>query len=95
MNKPNMICRVCGKEYYCCGDSRKANSWKTMACSEDCFKEYMKRIDEARNSKPVVETVAEVVEEVKTVETPVKMKYGKKKATVEVEKNETEKIIED
>lgn len=95
MNKPNMICRVCGKEYYCCGDSHKANSWKTMACSEDCFKEYMKRIDEARNQKPVAMVVEEVAEEVKTVETPVKMKYGKKKATVEVGKNETETIIED
>lgn len=95
MNKPNMICRVCGKEYYCCGDSRKANSWKTMACSEDCFKEYMKRIDEARNPKPVAEVAEEIVEEVKTVETPVKMKYGKKKATVEADKNETETIIED
>lgn len=68
MNKPNTTCRVCGKEYFCCSDSRKINSWRTMACSPECFKEYMKRVDEARNPKPV--------EEVKTTK-------NKKKAVTE------------
>lgn len=51
MNKSNTKCRVCGKEYFCCSDSRKINSWRTMACSEECFQEYMKRINESRKSK--------------------------------------------
>lgn len=49
MNKPNTKCRVCGKEYFCCSDSRKIGSWRTMACSTECFKEYMERIEKARN----------------------------------------------
>ena len=53
MNKPNTTCRVCGKEYFCCGDSRSVNSWRTMACSPECFQEYMRRIDESR--KPILE----------------------------------------
>lgn len=77
MNKPNTTCRVCGKEYFCCSDSRKINSWRTMACSPECFKEYMKRVDEARNPKPIVEIKAtknkkkainETSEEIKTDE---------------------------
>ncbi len=77
MNKPNTTCRVCGKEYFCCSDSRKINSWRTMACSPECFKEYMKRVDEARNPKPVEEVkptkikkiaVTETSEEIKTDE---------------------------
>lgn len=54
-NKPNTICRVCGKEYFCCSDSKQINSWRTMACSQECFQEYMRRVEEARNPKPVVE----------------------------------------
>ena len=52
MNKPNTICRVCEKEYFCCTDSRAINSWRTMACSPECYKEYMRRIEESR--KPIV-----------------------------------------
>lgn len=53
MNKPNTTCRVCGKEYFCCGDSRAVNSWRAMTCSPECFQEYMKRIDESRKQKPI------------------------------------------
>lgn len=49
MSKPNTVCRVCGKEYFCCSDSRSINSWRAMACSMECFKEYMNRIEKARN----------------------------------------------
>lgn len=51
MNKPNMKCRVCGKDYYCCADSKKIGGWKSMACSNICFQEYMKRIEESRKPK--------------------------------------------
>lgn len=49
MSKPNTVCRVCGKEYYCCNDSRNINSWRAMACSPECYKEYMRRIKAARD----------------------------------------------
>lgn len=51
MNKPNTKCRVCGKEYFCCADSRRIGGWKSMACSQECFKEYMRRIEESRTKK--------------------------------------------
>ena len=87
MAKPNTKCRVCGKEYYCCADHSRLGGWKTMACSEEHYKEYMRRIAESR--KPQVE---EIIEEVKL---PIK-REKKMKATFHVEnevKNEdTEEI---
>ena len=52
---PNTKCKVCGKEYYCCVDSRKFGGFRTVACSPECFQEYMRQVEEAR--KPVVETI--------------------------------------
>lgn len=46
-----MACRVCRKEYYCCSDSKTSNAWKAVACSEECYKKYMKRIETVRKSK--------------------------------------------
>lgn len=88
MNKPNMTCRVCGKEYFCCEDSKKINSWRTMGCSPECYLEYMRRIEESR--KPSTKEVEE-----KTVS-----KNNKKKAastTIIDEKTveETEDIIKE
>jgi len=51
MPNPNTVCRVCGKEYFCCSDSRKINSWRTMACSGECFKEYMRLIEISRSTE--------------------------------------------
>lgn len=48
-HKPNTKCRICGKEYYCCADSRKIGSWRTMACCMEHYREYMKQIEESRN----------------------------------------------
>lgn len=65
MAKPNTKCRVCGKEYFCCADHQKLGGWKTMACCEEHYKEYMRRILESR--KPiVVEKSVEVIEDVNT-----------------------------
>lgn len=57
MAMPNTKCRVCGKEYFCCSDSRQIGSWRTMACSIECYKEYMRRIEDSR--KHVVESIPE------------------------------------
>ena len=48
-NKPNTKCRICGKEYYCCADSRKIGSWRTIACCMEHYKEYMEQIEASRN----------------------------------------------
>ncbi len=68
MNKPNTICRVCKKEYFCCSDRKSLNSWKAMACSPECFKEYMKRIHAAR--KPAAEQTILNTKESSPVEKP-------------------------
>lgn len=74
MDKPNTKCRVCGKEYYCCTDSRKVGAWRTMACSPECFKEYMLRIEESRNPN--------IVSESKNItDIPTKSKRNKTKET--------------
>ena len=89
MNKPNTICRVCGKEYYCCQDSKNINGWRTMACSPECFKEYMRRIEEARTPKPTITVTSDT-----KVESSTKMKYEKKKVTIKDSNEKTEDIIE-
>lgn len=50
-NKPNTKCRICGKEYFCCADSKNIGSWRTMACCPEHYAEYMKRIEESRKPK--------------------------------------------
>jgi len=81
MNKPNTKCRVCGKEYFCCADSQSIGGWKSMACSQECFKEYMRRIEESRTKK---ETTSKVIPSSnkgettnKTVDTATKQTFSK------------------
>ncbi len=99
MSKPNTTCRVCGKEYFCCSDSRGINSWKAMACSQKCYKEYMRRIEISRKPKIDKVEVEEKVEEIKAEKTNeeqpiVKMRHGKKKTANETVKPE-EIIVKD
>lgn len=59
-------CRVCGKPYPpCknCADNKSAFHWRDVACSRECFAEYMKRVEEGRKQKVVVETTLPVVNE--------------------------------
>lgn len=69
MDKPNTKCRVCGKEYYCCADSRIIGAWKTMTCSPECFKEYMARIEKSRTHN--------ILESEDKTDIPVKQKRSK------------------
>lgn len=46
-----MKCRVCGKEYFCCFESKKIGSWREVACSTDCYKVYIELIGESRKPK--------------------------------------------
>lgn len=45
---PNHICKACGKAYYACPDCDRVNSWKSMACSPQCYQKYMQMVLEAR-----------------------------------------------
>lgn len=80
MNKPNTKCKVCGKEYYCCSDSRSVNSWRTMACSIECYKEYMNRIEKSRN---IISNNVSIEENILSLETNAfeNVKISKKKST--------------
>lgn len=44
-------CRVCGKLFTPCGDCERdltAFHWRTIACSYECGKEYLRRVMESR-----------------------------------------------
>lgn len=58
MGEPNTTCRVCGRGYFCCADSRAANSWRAVACSPECYREYMRRILESREPHTTAGTAA-------------------------------------
>lgn len=54
--KPNHICKNinCKKEYYACDYCGKTQNWRSMACSIECYNEYMKQIQQSRkNNIPV------------------------------------------
>lgn len=88
MNKPNTKCRVCGKEYFCCSDSKEIGSWRTMACSQECYKEYMRRIEESRKPKNKEIKIDKKVETSVEEQPIVKMRYNKKKTVDETVKTE-------
>lgn len=58
MNEPNHICKNnnCKREYYACDDCDSAVNlnWRSVACSTECFKEYMKPIEGRDNPKVIV-----------------------------------------
>ena len=54
--KPNHICKNinCRKEYYACDYCGKTQNWRSMACSIECYDEYMKQIEQSRkNNMPI------------------------------------------
>lgn len=61
-----------------------------MACSQECYKEYMRRIEISRKPKVYKVEIDEKVEETNEEQPIVKMRYDKKKnanETVKTEKN--------
>lgn len=55
METGTKICRVCGKEYPCCGGSRPNTSgtfrYKDVACSPECGTIWLERIAASRGEK--------------------------------------------
>lgn len=37
MPKPNIKCKVCGKEYYLCSDGARRAPWRKIVCSPECL----------------------------------------------------------
>ena len=48
--KPNHICKnpECRKHYYACDRCDKIQSWRSVACSIECYKKYTDLVIEAR-----------------------------------------------
>ena len=87
-------CRVCGKLYTPCSvceDDKSAFHWRTVACSEECGKEYLKRVMKARTSN-TSESDAKIQnksEDNKT-DTTIKKNYYKKRTTKNIVKDNEE-----
>lgn len=47
----NHICRNCGFEYYACPDCDKRSTWKSVACSFECYQKYVDDVLESRSHK--------------------------------------------
>lgn len=55
---PNCKCKICGKLYRICADARRLNSWRLIACSPECYQEWLKRIDSPQEKEAqICETV--------------------------------------
>jgi len=58
MSNKKLVCRVCGKHYEGCKSAiGVANKWTDIACSTECYKEYIERIRESRNIDSVTDTI--------------------------------------
>lgn len=66
--KPNHICKnknctkgideqgnPCPKHYYACDYCDRINNYKSMACSWECYVEYMEQVLEARGNKKLLD----------------------------------------
>ena len=61
----NFKCKICGKEYRCCDMGLKKFPYKQIVCSEECWQEWLSKIN--KNNKvadinAVEEPVVEIME---------------------------------
>lgn len=52
-------CKICGNLYTPCGDCENDKSsfhWRNVACSIECGIKYLKKVEDARKNKSVVQT---------------------------------------
>lgn len=59
--KPNHICKnpKCKKLYYACDYCGRSKNWRSVACSFDCYQEYMNLVIAERSKGNVVEVKPE------------------------------------
>lgn len=50
MSLPNKECKNCEKPFYSCTScvDKGIFYWKSICCCEECFQEYIKKIEESR-----------------------------------------------
>ena len=84
-------CRVCGKLYTPCSvceDDKSAFHWRTVACSEECGKEYLKRVMKARtNNASESDIKIQNKSEDNKTDTTIKKNYYKKRTTKNIVKD--------
>lgn len=83
-DKVQKPCRVCGKMFTPCADcenDRTMFRWRKFACSLDCAKEYLSKIEESRQAKTESDTAlnGEVVFSETAGTDIIKAKNGRKK----------------
>lgn len=67
MKKTNHTCKICGEKYYACDYCEQEHTftpWRSVCCSIECYKEYLKLITDARNetiSEPQEDSKVEIV----------------------------------
>jgi len=80
-HEPNHVCKnpKCNKNYWACDDcdKNKGVHWRSLCCSVDCFKEYLRAIEERDN--PVKELEITEEKEVEQNETNIVNKRKCKK----------------
>lgn len=59
--KPNHICKnpKCRKEYYACNFCGRTLNWRSVACSFDCYQEYMDLVIAERSKGKIIEVKPE------------------------------------
>jgi len=72
----NFKCKVCGKEYYCCEMGLRKYPYKQIVCSDECWQEWLSKINKANKpeeavaaKEPMVEdtTITEATEDVQPI----------------------------
>lgn len=92
------------KHYYACDYCDRINNWKSIACSYECYEEYMQQILEARGKNVAVDLLPERTDKTKEevqelMERPIEeikeeVKEDLKDYFVEEEHNTIEEIVE-
>lgn len=76
-HKPNTICKVCGKEYYHCKASEALGHYKMVACSPECYREWLRMLEPQAETQEIPKQMFGVVAEdapVKKTKTTVRSK---------------------
>lgn len=51
--KPNTVCKVCGRKYYHCKASEALGHYKMVACSPECYREWLRMLEPQEELKEI------------------------------------------
>ena len=75
--KPNHICKNINctngkdgnrKEYWACNDCDRLHSYREVACSTECYKEYVQQVLDSRSIKPIKKISVKQIKPIEEVE---------------------------